>query len=57
MNNVLDSDAASVTHGIVLCNDNLSSEDNLIYIPIYMIMCIKNDEPESSIYKIDISDI
>jgi len=40
MSNILTNAEYRITQGLVLCNDNLRVEQNLIYMPIYMLMFI-----------------
>lgn len=56
INNLLSTKEFNIDKGYVLNNDNIQVENNLIYLPIYMIMFFKNDEENKDlIYKVDIS--
>lgn len=41
----------------VLCNDNLSEAGNIIYLPVYMTMFLRQRETEPLIYKPDITEL
>lgn len=48
-------DEFHVTRSIVLCNDNVHVKDNIMYMPIYMIMFLqRHRRMEQMIYKVDI---
>lgn len=56
INNLLSEKEFNIDKGYVLNNDNIQVDNNLIYLPIYMIMFFKNnDENKDLIYKVDIS--
>ena len=54
LKNVLGSDKNSVKSAIVFSNKNLEKKGNIVYAPIYMIMCIQPQKIESIIYTIEI---
>ncbi|MDE6697413.1 MAG: AAA family ATPase [Muribaculaceae bacterium] len=45
----------SLYDAIVLCNGNTEADENLTYVPIYMIMFLKPEESNIGVYKIDLS--
>ena len=48
-------DEFHVKRSIVLCNDNVHLEDDIMYMPIYMIMFLqRHRRMEQMIYKVDI---
>lgn len=47
-----------ITKGYVFCNGNIEERNNIVYYPIYMLMCLKKKEiPDEIIYDTDFSDI
>ena len=57
LNNVLSSDNYSITEAYVFCNDNLHRENNIIYMPIYMVALIENKKVPDGKYRVDLSDL
>ena len=57
LSNVMRNDEYKIDSAFVLCNSNLQIKDNVIYLPIYMLMFIKNTELSSFEYKVDLSSI
>lgn len=57
LTNVLGNEQYDIKQGIVLCNDNLSHDGNVLCVPIYMIMFLKQEGriDESMILKPDLS--
>ncbi len=55
LDNVLKSSEFNIKKAYILSNDNLSINNNKIYLPIYMIMFIKKNELKDMKYKIDLS--
>ena len=56
LNNILAVEDWSFEKSYVLCGNNISAEDKIIYLPWYMVMFIrKNEIPENMIYEVDIS--
>ena len=56
LSNVLNTDDYGIKNAFVLCNDNISATDGIMYAPIYMTMFIKNDMLTTDTkYIIDIS--
>lgn len=56
LNNVMANPEYGIREAIVLCNDNLSTRDNVTYAPIYMLMFVekqKDDGPK--FFKLDLS--
>ena len=43
LSNVLKNEQYNVSKGIVLCNDNLSKEEAVLYVPVYMVMFLKQE--------------
>lgn len=55
MDNVLKTPNYGIEEGFVFSNDNISTKGSITYFPIYMLMFLKNDHPESDlIYKLDL---
>lgn len=57
LSNVMRNDDYKIEKAFVLCNSNLQVKEKLIYLPIYMLMFIKNTELASFVYKVDLSGI
>ena len=56
MTQLLSNEALNIHQGIILCNDNISIDENRIYLPVYMSMFIKkNNSSYSQKVDIDIS--
>ncbi|MEE1167111.1 MAG: AAA family ATPase [Treponema sp.] len=57
LKNVTTSNDFDIKKAFVFCNDNVKINGKVTYLPIYMIMFIKNKETDSLIYKLDLSSI
>ena len=57
LKNVTTSNDFDIKKAFVFCNDNVKINGKVTYLPIYMIMFIKNKEIDSLIYKLDLSSI
>lgn len=57
LKNVINNDEYKIEKAFVLCNDNISVKEKIIYLPIYMTMFIKEKEISNMIYKIDLSNL
>ncbi len=57
LNNCLNDDNYGISEAFVFCNSNLSVDTNIIYFPIYMIACVKDQSIDGMIYKLDIEGI
>jgi len=56
--NIMEVPNYEIEKGIVFCNDNLHVEGSLTYLPIYMLMFLKNEvRMENPIYKLDLTGI
>ena len=55
--NIIDCSEYTIPEAIILCNDNLSQSNKLIYAPIYMIMFMRHENDAPAEYKIDLSSI
>lgn len=55
--NILDCKDYNLSQAIVLCNDNISQQGSVIYMPIYMTMFMHRDETAPAEYQIDLSGI
>ena len=53
LNNVMNNADYAVRRAVVLCNDNVSVSDHIIYLPIYMVAFIKKEVIGNVIYKVD----
>lgn len=52
LQSVLNSDKNSVESAIVFSNNNLEEEGPILYAPIYMVMCVKEQKMTDTIYSI-----
>ena len=57
LSNVMNSSTYHIPQAYVLCNDNVKQVGKIIYLPIYMLMFLKKEQPLPSHYKIDLSRI
>lgn len=58
MDNVLKVSNYGIESGMVFCDGNLSVQGNVTYLPIYMLMFLKNNHPDDElVYKLDLSGI
>ena len=56
LNNLLNSEAWHIAHGYVFCRGNLEEEGKVTYLPWYMIMFFKQEQPDlNAIPKLDLS--
>lgn len=55
LNNILECKEYTIPEALVLCNDNLSIEGDIKYLPIYMIMFIYKEEPANVQFSLDLS--
>ena len=49
--NVMANDDYSIPSAIVLCQDNVQINDNVTYLPIYMLMFMQHEQTEEVVYK------
>ena len=54
LRNVLDSEKNSVESAIVFSNNNLEEDGHILYAPIYMVMCVKEQKMTDTVYSIQI---
>ena len=57
LSNVLRNDDYKIDQAYVLCNSNVEVKGKILYLPIYMLMFIKNTELATFVYKVDLSGI
>ncbi|EID86229.1 putative ATPase (AAA superfamily) [Treponema sp. JC4] len=57
LSNILRNEDYQIERAYVLCNSNIRTKEKITYLPIYMLMFIKNTELSSYIYKLDLSGI
>lgn len=55
LNNLVNNDELKIEKGIVYNNSNLKKVGKILYLPIYMIMFLKDKQVSSLIYKPDLS--
>ena len=55
LNNLVNNDELKIEKGIVYNNSNLKKVGKILYLPIYMIMFLKDKQDSSLIYKPDLS--
>ena len=53
LHNVLTNSDYKIKEALVLCNDNIKTENGITYMPIYMTMFLQKNKPVDLIYKID----
>ena len=49
-NNVMANEEYAIPRAIVLCQDNVQVNDNVTYLPIYMLMFMQHEQTEDVIY-------
>lgn len=54
INNILNLDNYKINKAYIFSSENISVEKNKIYLPIYMIMFLKNSALANSVYKLDL---
>ena len=55
LSNVMTTPTYGIDEAIVLCNDNVSVQGKVVYLPVYMTMFIKHDDTAPLFYKLDLS--
>ena len=55
LTNVMNSTTYQVSKAYVLCNDNVKKVGKITYLPIYMLMFIKNEQKLPTQYTLDLS--
>lgn len=55
LSNVMNSSTYNIPKAYVLCNDNVKQVGKITYLPIYMLMFIKKEQPLPTRYKIDLT--
>ena len=55
LKNIMESEEYGIEKAYVLCNDNVSRKGKIVYLPIYMMMFIRNTKIQSMIWKVDLS--
>ena len=51
LSNVMANEEYAIPRAIVLCQDNVQVNDNVIYLPIYMLMFMQHEQTEDVVYK------
>ena len=57
LKNVIENKDYEIEKAYVLYNENIKRVGNIVYLPIYLMMFIKNREIENLIWKIDLSSL
>lgn len=57
LSNILTSTEYNIEQAVVLCNDNLSVDDRITYMPIYMLVFFQKELTEDVRYHLDLSGI
>lgn len=55
LDNVLKDERYAIPQALVFCNENISTVDKIVYLPIYMIGFVENEKIDEYIYSIDLS--
>lgn len=55
LNNILDCQEYNIPQSIVLCNDNFSIKNKVLYVPIYMMMFIHKEHKTDMKFSLDLS--
>lgn len=58
MDNVLKVPNYEIESGLVFCDDNIAVRGSITYLPVYMLMFLKNNRHNDElVYKLDLSGI
>ena len=57
LSNVMSSSEYALPEALVLCNDNVSVNGKVVYMPIYMLMFLEKERVENITYKLSLSDL
>ena len=57
LNNILDCSEYNISESVVLCNDNYTQKDKIIYAPIYMVMFIHKNPVIDIKFSLDLSSL
>ena len=55
LSNIMDCEEYTLHKAVIFNNDNLRTEGQLIYAPIYMVMFLKRNDDAPTFYKVDLS--
>lgn len=55
LDNVLKDERYAIPQAFVFCNENISTQEKVAYLPIYMIGFLEKEKIEEYIYSIDLS--
>lgn len=55
LGNVMENAEYGIERAYVLCNDNVKTVGNVVYLPVYMAMFIRKTEVPDMVYKVDLS--
>lgn len=55
LDNVLKDERYAIPQAFVFCNENISTQEKVTYLPIYMIGFLEKEKIEEYIYSIDLS--
>ena len=53
--NVMQNKEYNIPQAIILCQDNVQTNEKVVYLPIYMTMFLKQTKTEETIYKFDLT--
>lgn len=54
LSNIMDKENYNIPEAIVFSNENVSKNDRISYLPVYMLMCIKKKEMTDPVYKLNL---
>lgn len=55
LSNIMDCDEYNLPEALVLNNDNLTVDGHIIYVPVYMVMCLERMDIAPAEYRVDLS--
>lgn len=55
LNNILEKSESDIQRAYILSNSNIETDGKKVYLPIYMVMFLKNKVQSPEVYKIDLS--
>ncbi len=57
LSNIMNNPLYGIKQAYVLCNDNLHVSGKIIYLPVYMMMFLQQENPKPLIHRVDVSSI
>lgn len=55
LRNIIGNKAYDIKKAYVLCSENMVRKEKIIYVPVYMTMCLRQTDEKTNIFRIDLS--